>query len=244
MSIELGVFFSQKLPFNSAMQDLLSSLNPTFILSLLVAFTVHEWSHAVAATKLGDPTPHNEGRLTLNPLAHLDPLGTLMFFVAHFGWAKPVPINPIYFSNRKLGIFIVALAGPFSNLILATMAFIILHLMTGADIGGSVWSLLSFNGGTTIAATFFMQFLAASLFVNLGLMAFNLIPIGPLDGSKVLQLIIPYDYEDQYEQYLANGPYILLALLVADNFLGLNIISSWIGFLMEAVLRGLGVIFG
>jgi Zn-dependent protease len=221
-----------------------AGLQPTFLISLLIAFTVHEWSHAVVATRLGDPTPHNEGRLTLNPLAHLDPMGTLMFLVAHFGWAKPVPINPMYFRNRKLGVFLVALAGPFSNLILATLAYIVLHAVSVQASAGGVWGLLGVQGGSTVMDGFVVPLLATSLFVNLGLMAFNLIPIGPLDGSKVLQLIVPYDFEDQYEQYLSYGQYILIGLLIADNFLGLNFISNWIGFLMEGVLRGLQLIFG
>lgn len=239
MSIGFTVFFSPILPFNSAMFEL---PHPTFLISLLIAFTVHEWSHAVMATRLGDPTPHNAGRLTLNPLAHLDPMGTILFLVAHFGWAKPVPFNPVYFKNRKMGTFLVALAGPVSNLILAIAAYIGLKWLGGGV--GSVWGLLQWEQGTTIVNGFFLPLLATSLFVNLGLMAFNLLPIGPLDGSKVVQLFVPFDYEDVYEQYLAYGPYILLALLVADGFLGFNIISVWSGWIMGLVLQGMRLIFG
>lgn len=212
-------------------------LQPTFLLSIIIAITVHEWSHAFVATKLGDPTPHNEGRLTLNPIAHLDPLGALLFLTAGFGWAKPVPINPSYFLKPRRDTLLTAIAGPLSNLLLAIVAFIGILFFTEGVIGGSVWQLLgNANGGSSVQ-TFLLQLLESSLFVNLGLMAFNLIPIAPLDGSKVLQAFIPLRHEDSYEEFMRRGPFILLALLLGERLLNLNLLSAWIGAIMDAVLN-------
>ena len=92
--------------------DNMAFLNPTFIIAILIAISIHEWSHAAVATRLGDPTPGNAGRLTINPLAHLDPLGTLLMLTAHFGWAKPVPINPAYFHHPKRDILLTHSQSP------------------------------------------------------------------------------------------------------------------------------------
>lgn len=211
--------------------------DPIAILAILIALTVHEWSHAYVATRLGDPTSHNEGRLTLNPIAHLDPLGTLLFLLVGFGWAKPVPINPSYFRNVRTGILLTAAAGPFSNLILAMLSYIGLTLLAGgSETGGSVWGLLSLSSGGSIGQMFFVRFLASSIFVNLALMAFNLLPVAPLDGSKVLQAFIPLRYEDQYDTYMRYGPYVLLGLLLAENFLHVPFLSTWIFAIMNSVL--------
>jgi Zn-dependent protease len=221
-------------------------LNPTFILSIVVALSVHEWAHAMAATKLGDPTPHNEGRLTLNPIAHIDPIGALLFLTAGFGWAKPVPVNPAYFHKPKQGMLITALAGPLSNLILAFIAFFTILFLTEGAIGGSVWELI--GGGTRgmSVQTFILQFLQNSLFVNLGLMAFNLIPIAPLDGSNIVQALIPLRYEDAYFEFNRRGPYVLLFLLLGERLLGFAFLSTWIGGVMDgvlAVMQGIAGLF-
>ena len=103
-------------------------LTPTFIISVLIALSVHEWAHGFTAHRLGDPTAKVEGRLTLNPLAHLDPIGTAMFLIVGFGWGKPVPVDPRYFKHYKRDTSLVALAGPASNLVLALLAFLVLIL--------------------------------------------------------------------------------------------------------------------
>lgn len=216
----------------------MSFLNPTYIIALLVGISVHEWAHAVTATKLGDPTPHNAGRLSLNPIAHLDLLGAVLFLTVGFGWAKPVPINPVYFRHPKRDTFLVSAAGPVSNLVLACLAFIglgILHY----SIGASPWDLLELPTRGEVWRIFLMQLLGASLFINLGLMAFNLLPIAPLDGSKVLQAFIPWNLTEQYEEFLRLGPYLLLSLFLAESFLGIPLLSLWITTIMEWVLRGL-----
>lgn len=160
-------------------------------IGLLIAITIHEYSHAFAADRLGDPTPRAMGRLTLNPLAHLDPLGTLMIFIAHFGWGKPVPIDPYNFANPRRDEIIVALAGPISNIILGSTIGII-YLTTG----------------------YFNEILYIIALVNFSLAIFNLIPIPPLDGSKVFLNLMPiekaYEWEKAFERY---GFFIVAACL-------------------------------
>src|SRR3989338_3055682 len=186
-------------------------LNPIFILSILIALSVHEWAHAFTANRLGDPTGRETGRLTLNPVAHLDLIGTILFLTVGFGWGKPVPVDHRYFRHPKRDMAITAIAGPLSNLVLACVAFLGLRL-TGVTLEpGSLLGFFSGSGG--VFQDFLSQLLVSSLFVNLGLMAFNLLPIAPLDGSKVLQMLIPYRYEEQYEDFMRFGPYILLFLL-------------------------------
>ena len=160
-------------------------------IGLLLAITIHEFSHAYAADRLGDPTPRAMGRLTLNPLAHLDPIGTLMIFIAHFGWGKPVPIDPYNFANPRRDEIVVALAGPISNIIL-----------------GSTIGIISLTTG------YFNEILYIIAIVNFSLAVFNLIPIPPLDGSKVFLNLMPvekaYEWEKAFERY---GFFIVAACL-------------------------------
>ena len=212
-----------------------SFLNPTYIISVLIAISIHEWAHAIVAHRFGDPTAEREGRLTINPLAHLDLLGALMFVVVGFGWAKPVPVNPGYFKHPKRQMAIVALAGPFSNLCLALIAFLGLALITHTH-ALSLTELLSPNDALSPALQVLSQILGSSLFVNLALMAFNLFPIAPLDGSNILRLFIPYDLEDRYDNFVRIGPMILLGLLLFESFLPFPILSGWVHGIMNAVL--------
>ncbi len=215
-------------------------LDPPFLIAILVALTVHEFAHAFVADRLGDPTARNEGRLTLNPIAHLDPMGTLMFFLVHFGWGKPVPIDPRYFKHFKRDTALVAIAGPLSNLILAVLSFIglailapqVLHAVSGEE-------LLVLNGAGGRIIAFIVEVLGQSLFLNLGLMAFNLIPIAPLDGSKIIHPFIPLRYETVYERFLDQGPMILIVLLVLERALNMPIFVAWISFVIDVVLRAL-----
>ncbi len=149
------------------------------IIVLLIAFTIHELAHAVTADYLGDPTPRRMGRLTLNPLKHLDPFGTLMLVIAGFGWAKPVMVNPMNLrGNPRTSMAIVAAAGPISNLLMAGLAAIFFRL-----------GLVSF---TMSGGAFSLGFLLSEfIWINLILAFFNLIPIPPLDGSKILFAILP-----------------------------------------------------
>lgn len=216
-------------------------LHPTFLLSLLVALSVHEWAHGITAYWLGDPTAKEEGRLTLNPVAHLDLLGTILFLTVGFGWGKPVPINPHYFQKPKRDTALVAVAGPVSNFILATIAFAVLSLLA-PRIGHSVWGLLSLGDGGSVFTLFLLQLAASSVFINLGLMAFNLLPVSPLDGSRVLGAFIPPRYELQYQIFVQRGPYILLFLLLGERLVNLPLLSGWISGIMDAALALLSAV--
>lgn len=213
-------------------------LNPPFIIAILIALTVHEWAHAYSANRLGDHTARDMGRMTLNPIAHLDPMGTLMFFLIHFGWGKPVPIDPRNFSNIRRDSALVALAGPLSNLVLAILSFILLLIIAPQIMHISSGEELLFTQGVGAKLQVFLtEILTNSLFINLGLMAFNLIPIAPLDGSKILEAFISYRYQNAYDTFMHHGPIILIGLLIAERAFGIPILVTWISFIMDGVLN-------
>lgn len=195
----------------------------------LIALTGHEFAHGWVSSKLGDPTPRYEGRLTLNPLAHLDPIGTLLMIFTGFGWARPVGINPMYYRDRKKGMALTAIAGPLANFI---MAFIGIFLSYLVDIIGSSF------GNPLYPVQMFLYMFA---FRNLCFMVFNLIPIPPLDGSKVLGIFLPnrvYYNVLQYERY-AILLIMLLSLSGAFDMImsgGVNAMLSLIEKLIELVL--------
>jgi len=202
-------------------------LSPTFIIAILVALSIHEWAHAYVAWKLGDPTAKYDGRLTINPLAHLDPIGTILFIFVGFGWGKPVPVNPQYFKHYKRDNALVALAGPVSNLIVAFAAFAILLVMPTSE---AVW------------AQVLNTLMSDIIKINLVLMAFNLLPIAPLDGSKILDMFIPYQYQRQYAEFMMRGPFILLALILLGRAFGVPLLSGWISLIISPILVTMGVI--
>lgn len=220
----------------------MSFLRPTYIIAILIAISVHEWAHAVAAYRLGDPTAKRAGRLTLNPLSHIDPLGALMFVIVGFGWAKPVPVDPTYLHRPKRDMTLVALAGPFSNLILSALAFAALSFLPGG-LDSSIEGLLDAPRGNA-ALTVVTMILRDSLFVNLALMAFNLFPIAPLDGSKIVHVFIPLRLEDRYEEFLRIGPWILLGILLFESFLPFPLLSAWVHGIMEVVLNVFAAVAG
>lgn len=167
------------------MFDLEPSVLIARALTLLVAFTIHELSHAVTADYLGDPTPRNMGRITLNPLKHLDPFGTIMLLVAGFGWAKPVVVNPLNMrGNPRRDMAIVAIAGPVSNVLMALLASIPVRF-------GLIDMTLMAPTGVLPSVPFL---LSEFIWINLILAFFNLIPIPPLDGSKILYAILPVEW--------------------------------------------------
>lgn len=219
-------------------------LSPTYLISILIALSVHESAHGYVALKMGDPTAKYAGRITLNPLAHLDLIGTLMFLFVGFGWAKPVPVDPRYFRNPKRDGALTAAAGPVSNLLLAFVAFAGLLLVSPAPTSGSLTFLLGMHADGAIFQTFLLQLFASSLFINLALMAFNLLPIAPLDGSKVLHLFVPYQYERDYLQFMQYGPYILLLLLLFESFLPIPLLSGWVFGIANGVLSVMSGIAG
>ncbi|MDD5056040.1 MAG: site-2 protease family protein [Candidatus Peribacteraceae bacterium] len=212
-------------------------LNAPFIIAILAALTVHEWAHAFVANLLGDHTAKSEGRMTLNPIAHLDPLGTLMFFLVHFGWGKPVPVDPRNFRNPRRDNALVALAGPASNFILAFLCVLLLRFFAPSVLGvGSASDLLSTAGIGLRLQAFGVKILADAVFLNLGLMAFNLLPIAPLDGSNVLHMFIPLRHEETYEKFLRYGPMILLGLLIAERMFNVPLLITWIMFILNGAL--------
>jgi Zn-dependent protease len=183
------------------------------ILILIIAFTIHEFSHAWTAVQLGDDLPRRMGRLTLNPLVHLDPLGSILLLLAGFGWAKPVQVNPYNLRwGPSMGMAVVAAAGPLSNLVMAMLAAIPFRL--GLELSGAspLPGLLPSLG----------QFLAEFIGINLLLMLFNLIPVPPLDGSKILRGFAPPNWDRIFVQLEQWGPFLLMALF----FLGRNLLSS------------------
>ena len=166
-----------------------------FVLSSLIVIfltlPIHEWAHGFVAYKLGDPTAKYVGRLSLNPLKHIDYIGSLMIILFGFGWAKPVPVNPRYFKNPKRDMAITAFDGPFSNIVIAFIS-LIFH-----------WICLSFNSNIPVLNEIWLLFYFIA-HINISLAVFNLLPIPPLDGSKILSIILPdsiYYKIMQYEQY-------------------------------------------
>lgn len=165
--------------------------------ALLIALTIHEYAHARVAVWMGDDTPKVMGRLTLNPIAHLDPFGLIMLWLFKFGWAKPVPINPNNFTNWRQGTILVSLAGPGANIIMAFLAAIIYGILAKLQ-------LLSGNVDTVLKFTYSYNIIFA---------VFNLIPLPPLDGSKVLTNLLPGRQAYMFEKIEPYAPFILLALV-------------------------------
>ncbi len=181
-----------------------------FVGAIVIAITVHEFSHALSANLLGDPTAKNLGRLTLNPKAHLDPVGTVMIVFVGFGWGKPTPVNPSRFRGSiQSGTAAVSFAGPVSNVIVASLAAIPVRAgVFSTDIVG--FSI--FRGDTGDIAAYL---LGSIIFINILLAAFNLIPVAPLDGFKVVLGLLPSDLAIQWSQLERWGPMILFALILS-----------------------------
>lgn len=177
---------------------------------LLFSLSLHEFSHGYVSYKLGDPTPKNQGRLTLNPLAHLDPMGSIVLLITRrFGWAKPVPINPNYYKNPRKGIMLVSLAGPFANFFLAVVFALTARTVVFFSSSG-LYQLQQSGYGNLVQTIFVFFQLAVS--INLALGFFNLLPVPPLDGSKILRGVLPSNF-DKYLRKL-EGPYGMVLLLV------------------------------
>jgi len=169
--------------------------------SLIIVTGFHEFAHAYTATLFGDPTPKYQGRVTLNPLKHIDPVGLLMIFLIQFGWGKPVQINPYYFKNPRQHEAIVAVAGPMMNFLIAVVCATILKL------------------GYTVLSVDLRYILENLIFISVTLLAFNMLPFPPLDGSKFVQLLIPDKLHRPYALYLANGSMYFFAFMLIDNFI-------------------------
>jgi len=202
------------------------------ILPLLLSISVHEWAHGITAYKFGDPTPKLQGRLSFNPLAHLDPIGTLMLFIVGIGWAKPVNINPNNIQDRRK-LLLVSLAGPFSNFVLAVIFILILYFVVvafGTD-------PFSYKDGVL---SLIVVLLGLIIRINFALGIFNLIPLPPLDGANAISNLLP---EKLARAYFSLAPFsfpILLLLLISG---GIRYIFNFAEFLQKTLLIFFDTIF-
>jgi Zn-dependent protease len=197
------------------------------VIVLAIAFTVHEFAHAWTADRFGDDTPRINGRLTLNPLAHLDPIGSLLLLVAGFGWAKPVPVNPYALGKSSpLAMMWVALAGPMSNFLMAILAAIPVRIALASP------GFLDLS-----QQPFVMTLLENFLIINLTLMLFNLLPIAPLDGSKIAVAVLPESWGQVVERISVYGPIILMAIVFVGPYLKINILGWIINPVMSNLLQ-------
>lgn len=193
-----------------------------WVIAILVALSAHEFMHALAGTLLGDSTAKNQGRLTLNPLAHIDVVGFMALILIGFGWGKPVPFNPYNLKYKKWGPSLVAVAGPSANLVIAFSSAATLKILN---------TTLNLPDGNLL-----LQFLHLLLLINIILMVFNLLPIPPLDGSKVLFAFLSSPKYQNARYFLeTRGPIILITIIVLDGFLNLGILSSLFGRIINFV---------
>ena len=204
------------------------------LLPMILSLTVHEWAHAWSARRLGDDTAERLGRLTLNPLAHIDPIGTLILPLLGipFGWAKPVPVNPTRFRRdvtMSTGMMITAAAGPISNLVLALGCGVALGLsyrfglLANPHAGGALHRLLEI-----------------AIQINLSLAIFNLLPIPPLDGSRVVEGLLPYSWRGAWEQFTQLSAFLLLAAV----YFGSQLLAGPMSFLMSLIVRVVRIVAG
>ena len=199
-----------------------------FLIPLLLSLSVHEWAHAWSAWKLGDDTAARLGRLTLNPVAHIDPVGTLLLPLlgVPFGWAKPVPINPGRFSRRvslQTGLMLTAAAGPLSNICLALGCTVVLALILGLQLG---------------AGAAVLSLLQTGIFLNVVLAVFNALPIPPLDGSRVADALMPDVLRPAWDGLCSIGPIVLIGVLALPIVFGVSLID-WPLAMTETLLRNM-----
>lgn len=193
-----------------------------FLFGLIIAITIHEFAHALLADRLGDPTPRAQGRLTLNPLAHLDPLGTLMLLFFHFGWGKPVIFDPYNLAKPRRDAGLISLAGPVSNILLAVLLSLSLRFLPLPEL---------------LAPLFYITVL-----LNITLAVFNLVPVYPLDGEKILAALLPRDLAYEYQAIMSRyGTFLLIFLIlpVFGNSAIVSLISPAITLLTSLLLGGL-----
>jgi Zn-dependent protease len=194
-----------------------------WIVALVIALSIHEYAHARAADELGDPTPRLNGRLTLNPLAHLDPIGTLMLLLFRFGWGKPVPIDPYNLRNPRRDQALISLAGPASNFITAIAFALAYHLLS--------------NFVPTISSPLLFSFAITVVIMNLGLGIFNLLPFGPLDGAKIFLGFLPADKAEDWEQAMSQYSLSVFLLMLLPIINGSSILSLTLGTLVNFFLK-------
>ncbi|MFA6963533.1 MAG: site-2 protease family protein [Patescibacteria group bacterium] len=194
-----------------------------FLAIIIFSLTLHEFAHALVANWAGDPTAKIEGRLTINPLAHLDLVGSIMLLIIGFGWGKPVPVNPAYFRNKSSEIW-VSLAGIITNLIIALIISIILKVLVSAGISGT--------------HSFLVQILNLAAVLNIALASFNILPIPPLDGSHLIEPLMSPPMRETYQNF---GPYLLLGIIIYDQVSGSSIFLQLIRPLILALSKIIGI---
>ena len=189
-----------------------------FLPALIIAITIHEFAHAFLADRLGDPTPQLQGRLSLNPLKHLDPVGSLMLLFFRFGWGKPVEFDPYNLRHPRRDAALISLAGPAVNLVLATLLALILKFSP---------------------SSLFSVFLIPVILININLAIFNLLPVPPLDGAKILYGFLPRDWADEYNDFMGRYGTVLLILLIVPiggSSLAINLILPVINAISNLLL--------
>lgn len=180
------------------------------IIAIILVVTVHEFCHALAADRLGDPTPRHLGRLTLNPLAHFDLFGTLALIIFKIGWGKPVPFNPHYLKHPKRDAALISLAGPCANLLTAIIVAVPLKYFAQTPFSGNpLYTLLS-----------------VIFWISIVLFSLNVLPLPPLDGSKIIGIFVPARFHYHYEQYLRDGVKYFLIFILLDQFFLVNIFGN------------------
>jgi Zn-dependent protease len=200
---------------------------PYVAITLMIAFTFHEFAHAYVAYKFGDMTAQKQGRLTLNPLKHLDPFGTILIFIAGFGWARPVPVNRFFFKKPRLAGVLVSVAGPLSNLVLALLGFLAGYGLARTGLGAN--------------AQGFYDFLDIFNWLNLVLFVFNLLPFPPLDGYRILEDLAPNDIRAKMTQYEQYG--VLIFLIIVITPLDRYTIGPIFQFILPGLYQGIDNFF-
>ena len=196
-----------------------------FLVAVIVGLTFHEFSHAAVATLQGDQTARSQGRLTLNPVVHLDPLGSIALLIAGLGWARPTPVTPARLRNRRLGMVLVALAGPAANFVLALVSAIALRILDP-------------TAGAILNGNFSVKLLGGLVYWNVLLGIFNLLPIPPLDGSTLLTVLLPPSRQNIVQFLDQYGIFLLLGLLI----LAPNLLSPIVLAVMDAISRLAGLV--
>ena len=204
------------------------------IIPALLCITIHELAHGFTAYKLGDTTAKNMGRLTLNPIKHIDPVGLLMMLVMRFGWAKPVPVDMRNFKHPKWYMAVTALAGPVSNIILASVMMMVF--------GAVIVFLAGANSGSFIT-DFIFTVIYNTIYISIALAVFNMLPLPPLDGSKVLFSLLPENTYYKLMRYERFGMIALLIIVGLQMFLNINIFGYIIGYPTEVIFSRLIVFY-